>query len=93
MVEQFLTQAEDQQFKNWLVGHSNGFYLNERDQGNIRHGRGEMVLHRVGCHHLGNGEGVCSTTYAKAASDSREDLVAWASNNGLTVAPCSSCRP
>ena len=93
MTEQFLTQAEDQRFKYWLTRHPNGFYLNERSRGIIRRGQGEMVLHKVGCHHLGCGEGVISTTYAKAASDDMEELIIWATDHGLTVAGCSSCQP
>ena len=93
MVEKFLTQAQDQLFKDWLAQHPHGFYLNEGSRGNIERGAGGMIVHKVGCHHLGTGEGVISTTYAKAASDDRDELVTWAKNEGLTVVACSSCKP
>jgi len=51
------------------------------------------VLHKVSCHHLGTGEGVISTTYAKVASDDREQLRAWALGRGVTVDACTSCKP
>lgn len=93
MVHQFLTQAHDQQFKDWLTQHPHGFYLNEGSMGTILRGEGRMILHRVGCHHLGMGEGVVSTTYAKVATDDREELLEWAKGTGLTVVACRSCKP
>ncbi len=83
MVEQFIGQAKDQEFKDWLAQHPHGFYLNERMTGNLMRGQGEMILHKVGCHHLGTGEGVISTTYAKAGSDNREELIEWAKGGGV----------
>jgi len=93
MVQEFLTQEQDQLFKDWLAQHQHGFYLNERERGNIVHGVGATVLHKVGCYHLGTGEGVISTTYAKVASDDREQLRAWALGRGVTVDACTSCKP
>lgn len=93
MVEKFLTQAQDQQFKDWLAQHPHSLYLNEGARGNIERGSGEMILHKVGCHHLGKGEGVVSTTYAKAACDNRDELITWAEEKGLTVVACTSCKP
>ncbi len=93
MVETFLTRADDPQFKAWMTHHAHGFYLNERNTGNIRRGTGEMILHRVGCSHLGMGEGVISPTYGKAAADDRAALRTWATQHGLTVVACRSCKP
>jgi hypothetical protein len=93
MLRKFLTQADDEQFKFWMVKNSNGFYLNEGQVGNIKRGAGGMILHMVSCHHLGNGEGVISTTYAKVAADSPQELRTWAESHGLTVVSCSSCKP
>jgi len=93
MVKEFLTQAEDQQFKQWMAQHPDGYYLNEGLAGNIRRGKGGMMLHKVGCHHLGTGEGVITTTYAKAASEDRRELLTWADGAGLTAVACRSCKP
>ncbi len=95
MAKTFLTQADDEQFKQWMAEHPNGFYLNETQVGNIKHGQGGVILHKVSCHHLGNGEGIISTTYAKVADEDREALVSWAhtSDKNLTVVNCSSCKP
>ncbi len=93
MIEQFLTQAHDQAFKDWMTQHPHGFYLNEGSPGTIRRGEGTMILHKVGCFHLGTGEGVISTTYAKAAADDPHELIAWATKSGLTVVACRSCKP
>lgn len=93
MVDLFLTQACDQQFKSWLKQHPHGFYLNERIVGNINRGAGNMIMHKVGCHHLGDGAGIISTTYAKVASDVKENLLAWAIDHGLKVDICRSCKP
>jgi hypothetical protein len=93
MVEEFAGATQDQQFKDWLQRHPHGFYLNEGSVGNIQRGAGGMILHRVGCHHLGGGEGVISTTYGKAASDDLEELMSWAERKGLGVVGCSSCKP
>ena len=84
---------DDQAFKSWLARHPNGFYLNEGAVGNIKRGSGGTILHKVGCHHLGDGAGINSTTYAKVADDSLDALHTWARDNGLTVQPCSSCKP
>ena len=91
--ELFLTQAQDQEFKKWMLEHPYGFYLNERTTGTIRRSEGEMILHKVGCHHLGDGEGYINTTYAKAAAENYEELVAWAKKKGLGVHHCQSCKP
>jgi prevent-host-death family protein len=85
-VHEFTTSAENADFKGWLRDHRHGFYLNERS-------RGAMMLHRVGCHHIGSGEGFSTTSNAKAAADSREALLTWAAEKGLPVVDCSTCRP
>jgi hypothetical protein len=93
MVTRFSTPADDQAFKNWMQDHRHdGFYLNEETTGTIRRGRGTMIMHMVGCKHLGTGEGVVSTSYAKVASVHREKLLAWATEHGLQVVPCGSCH-
>lgn len=93
MAEEFLTQSEDQRFKTWMVQHPRGVYLNEGRVGNIKRSQGGMILHKVGCYHLGDGEGVISTTYAKVGADDVQDLRAWAERHSLTIAPCRSCKP
>ena len=94
MAEKFMTQAEDETLlKCRMVHHPNGFYLNEGQVGNIRRGQGGMILHKVSCPHLGNGEGVVSTTYAKVAADDRQELTVWAERHNLTVVACSTCKP
>ena len=93
MIEEFLTQADDSSFREWRKQNANGFYLNEGQPGNIKHGAGKMILHRVSCHHLGSGESFVSTTYGKAVSSSHDALVGWAQGKGLTVSSCSSCKP
>jgi hypothetical protein len=80
-------------FKSWLINNSNGFYLNEGSRGNIKRGSGKMILHIVGCKHLGMGEGVISTTFAKAASSDIQQLFIWANDKGLEVRSCRSCKP
>lgn len=89
----YTTPDDDQAFKDWMAQHPNGYYLNECAVGNIRRGSGDMYLHKVGCPHLGTGEGVCSTTFGKAPSDDREALVTWATGRGLNVIGCGTCRP
>ncbi len=86
MVEQFVGQAKDQEFKDWLAQHPHSFYLNQR-------GQSEVMLHKVGCFHLGTGEGYNSTANFKAGSDNRAELIEWAKAQDLKVVPCSSCKP
>lgn len=74
MAEEFFTQADDEQFKSWLAQHSHGFYLNEGQVGNVKRSQGGMMLHKAACYHLGDGAGIISTTYAKAASHDRQEL-------------------
>jgi hypothetical protein len=93
MIAPFLTPADDQAFKDWMQQHwHDGFYLNEKTTGTIRRGKGTMIMHMVGCKHLGAGEGVVSTTYAKVASVHRDELRAWAHEQELQVVSCRSCR-
>lgn len=93
MVTLFSGLEDDQAFKDWMKQHQNGFYLNEGDMGTIRRGTGKMILHKVGCSHLGDGEGVVSTTYAKVAADDYADLVDWAEEKRLEIVRCSRCKP
>ena len=85
MVEQFVGQAQDQQFKDWHAQHPHGFYLNQR-------GQGEVMLHKVGCLHHGSGKGFNSTTRFKVGSNDREELLEWAKANNLKVVPCGHCK-
>jgi hypothetical protein len=93
MINQFTDQNQDQQFKDWLARHPDGFYLNERQRGNMISGQGQMMLHKVGCPHVGTGEGFITTTYAKAVSDDVDELIEWAKAKGLSIVNCSSCSP
>lgn len=91
MIIQFTKQAEDQQFKDWLAQHPHGFYLNVRRRGNLERGQGQIMLHKVGCYHVGTGEGFTTTTNAKVVCDSQKELTQWAEAKGLTIVVCSSC--
>lgn len=86
MIAHFLTKSDAEQFNAWLTQHGNGFYLN-------RQRRGEWMLHRVDCWHLGDGKWCESTNNAKAASDDKAELIAWSEDFGLSVGYCSSCKP
>ena len=87
MVEKFLDLSQDQQFKDWLAQHPNGFYLN------MVPGKSKAMLHKVGCFHLGSGEDVVTTTHAKFADDNLHKLLACASNEGITFGVCRTCAP
>jgi hypothetical protein len=86
MVEEFLTQERDQEFKNWLLQHPHGFYLNKRTND-------EVMLHKVGCFHLGFSEGCSSTTKFKVGSDDREELETWAITKKFNLVSCRHCNP
>ena len=86
-MEKFLDLSQDQHFKDWLVQHPNGFYLN------IVSGKTKAMLHKVGCFHLGYGEGVVTTTNAKFADDNLHRLLACASKDGMTFSVCRTCAP
>ena len=87
MVEIFLDLSQDQQFKDWLAQHPDSFYLNKVP------GKTKVMLHKVGCFHLGSGEGVVTTTHAKFASDNLHSLIAWAAKEGMAVDVCQTCAP
>lgn len=86
MEKEFLTQEQDQEFKDWHSQHPHGFYLNER-------GKGEVMLHKVGCFHHGSGEGFSSTTKFKVGSDERKELETWAKTNNSKLVSCGHCNP
>jgi len=89
---EFLTEEQDQDFKDWHSQHPDGFYLNER-------GKNKVMLHKVGCWHL-QGPGLwpetddyCSTANFKIASDNCEDLESWAKRKESKLVPCGHCKP
>lgn len=75
-------KQDDKEFKKWLKDNRNGYYLNKRQ-------KNEMMLHKVGCWHLGDGEGMNSTTNLKVAAKSVNELFSWADRNGRKINSCS----
>ena len=47
------------------------------------------MLHKKGCWHLGEGDGVITTTNPKITAESVENLFDFARKNGLKIIPCS----
>lgn len=82
MIEIFGKQ-DDKKFKEWLKNNQSGFYLNKRP-------KNEVMLHKVGCSHLGDGEGMNSTTNQKVAANNVRELLDWANENGKEIKPCDN---
>ena len=87
MIEKFDKPEHDAGFRRWMAEHPDGYYVNKT-------GASQGMLHRVGCPHLGTGEGVICTTNSKLCSDSAEELkremrgMAWQ----LSVCSQAICR-
>jgi len=85
-MQQFRDEASNDAFRQWMRDNPSGFYVNER-------GSKDSMLHRVGCWHLGSGEGLNCTTNIKICSNVIRELTGWAKGKGLRLARCSSCEP
>lgn len=80
----FKGRDKDADFKAWMQNNPEGFYVNAPS------GKAPM-LHRVGCSHLGGGEGMNSTKNAKYCSTQVQELISQFSKAGLEM--CSTCDP
>jgi hypothetical protein len=78
-------------FQAWRTNHQDGFFLTLVTQTRAN-------LHGARCKHLGSGppyfsmeDGLGSLTSKRKVCGSEEELMAWASNNGVTVNRCRHC--
>lgn len=80
-----------ERFQRWQATNPTGFYLNRRSAT-----RG--MLHKVGCVHVG-GAGEWDPASGDVARNAKvchtdsAELARWAAEEGVTVTPCSDCRP
>ena len=76
-----------QEFEEWRRLHPDAFVLNHR-------GIGEVMLHQAGCLHLrfGPADKVDLARQPKWCSESEDELLEAASEAGLRVLRCQTCR-
>ena len=93
MITEFTDQAPSDahnRFQEWRRTNPNGFFLNQQSP-NV------AMRHHVECSHLGDMEWESSdyskslTKTSKICSTNPEDLLAWASERGLSVKDCNDC--
>jgi hypothetical protein len=95
-------EATHQRFQDWRKAHVDGFHMTESAKGKFTihytQDKRENSAGR-GCTHQGGSgnayledKGACYTTKLKVCSDSLSELVAWASENGVTAANCNHCN-
>jgi hypothetical protein len=85
-IRKFAGADRDQDFCQWLNDNPTGFYLNERTKHSV-------MLHRVGCSHLGDGSEVNTTKNFKVASQEIEPLQQWANLHEFELTNCCTCKP
>ncbi|HEY3284684.1 MAG TPA: hypothetical protein VGN26_20620 [Armatimonadota bacterium] len=93
MLVTFVSQKDDLEFRKWKTQNPHGFLANEKEQGMLKRGNGELILHKAACPHLVVPEGQCSTSYAKVACTDRSELVWWVTQQGFAVVACTTCKP
>lgn len=86
IMDNFTDKAQNDDFRKWMRDNPRGYYLNRR-------GRASMMLHRVGCSHLGNAERLNLSNNPKVASNDKSELEVWLRTQGQFVERCATCRP
>jgi hypothetical protein len=82
----FVGLSADEQVKDWMAHHCNGFYLYSQE------GNG-CTLHTADCWLLGDSTGVNGGSYGIVCSDSIRELEKWAKVNRATLIDCPDCKP
>jgi len=79
------------QFQRWREANDGGFFISVRSSKST-------MLHQALCPHLGKtdwqqGRYGSLTKKMKVCSRSREELLTWGREKGLTIKVCSTCKP
>ncbi len=85
-MDHFTDKSQNDDFRKWMRDNPGGFYLNRR-------GRPSMMLHRVGCPHLGDGERLNLSKNPKVASEDKGELEVWLRMQGQYMERCGTCQP